>query len=42
MVTPEGNKLAYAIRFRFKATNNEVEYKAMFVGLCFAHALRAK
>lgn len=42
LVTPEGNELEYAIRFRFKATNNKAEYEVVLTGLCLAHALRAK
>lgn len=42
LVTPKGNEFEYAIKFGFKATNNEAEYEAMFARLHLAHALRAK
>lgn len=42
MVTPKGYELEYVIRFEFKETNNEVEYKAMLAGLCLTHALGTK
>lgn len=41
-VTPEKNKLKYAIRFGFKATNNETKYEAMLTGLRLAHTLGVK
>lgn len=42
LVTLEGTKLEYAIRFGFKATNNEAEYEAVLTGLHLARALGAK
>ncbi|GAV74219.1 RVT_3 domain-containing protein, partial [Cephalotus follicularis] len=33
LISPNGWTLQYALRFRFKATNNEVEYEAMIKGL---------
>lgn len=42
LVTLEGNELEYAIKFGFKATNNEVEYEAMLARLRLAPALGAK
>lgn len=42
LITPEKDKLEYAIRFGFKATNNEVEYESMIMRLCLAHALGAR
>lgn len=42
LVTPEGNKLEYTIRFGFKVTNNEAEYDAMLTRLRLTHALEAK
>lgn len=42
LITLEGNKLEYAIRFGFKETNNDAEYEAILIGLCLAHALGAK
>ncbi|GJR91670.1 reverse transcriptase domain-containing protein [Tanacetum coccineum] len=32
----EGMEFTYALRFKFNATNNEAEYKALIVGLCIA------
>lgn len=28
-----GEKVSYAVRLKFKATNNQAEYKALIVGL---------
>lgn len=42
MVTPEGTELEYAIKFEFKATNNEAEYEALLIGLLLSCALGAK
>lgn len=42
LVTLEGTELEYAIRFEFKATNNEAEYEALLTGLWLARALRAR
>lgn len=42
LVRPERSKLENAIRFGFKATNNEAENEAVITGLCLAHTLRAK
>lgn len=42
MITPEKDKLEYAIRFGFKATNNEAEYKSLIVGLRLARELGAR
>lgn len=42
LITPEKAKLEYAIRFGFKATNNEAEYKSMITGLRLAPELRVK
>ena len=33
VITPEGIRLEHSFRLRFKASNNEVEYEAFFVGL---------
>ncbi|GJW55689.1 reverse transcriptase domain-containing protein [Tanacetum coccineum] len=33
LTNPEGVEFTYALRFRFDATNNEVEYEALIVGL---------
>lgn len=42
LITLEKSKLEYAIRFGFKATNNEIEYESMIIGLYLTHALEAK
>lgn len=42
LITQEKAKLEYAIRFGFKATNNEAEYESMITGLCLARELGAK
>lgn len=36
LTTPEGITIEYAIRLKFKATNNETEYKALIAGLNLA------
>ena len=33
LISPEGHKLNSAVRFKFKATNNTVEYEAFIQGL---------
>nr|GEZ00692.1 reverse transcriptase domain-containing protein [Tanacetum cinerariifolium] len=33
IINPEGMEFTYALRFRFNATNNEVEYEALMAGL---------
>lgn len=42
MITLEKVKLEYAIRFGFKATNNEAEYESIVVGLRIARELEAR
>ncbi|GJQ95793.1 reverse transcriptase domain-containing protein [Tanacetum coccineum] len=39
---PEGMKFTYALRFRFDATNNKVEYKALIAGLQIADQMGVK
>ena len=41
IVTPEGIRVEHSFRLGFKALNNEVEYKALLVGLRAALCLRA-
>ena len=36
LTTFEGIQLEYALKFNFKASNNEAEYKALLVGLQLA------
>ena len=44
LISPEGYKIHCAIRFGFKALNNEAEYeaeyKALIAGLCLIHELQ--
>jgi ribonuclease HI len=40
--SPNGNEFAYALRFDFKATNNEAEYEALVAGLNLAQRMRAQ
>lgn len=40
--SPEREKVLYAIRFEFKATNNQVEYEAFIARLKLAYTVRAK
>ncbi|GJX44166.1 reverse transcriptase domain-containing protein [Tanacetum coccineum] len=42
LTNPEGTKFAYVLRFRFVATNNEVEYKALIAGLRIAEQMGIK
>ena len=42
LISPEKEKLKYAIILQFLATNNEAEYKALLTGLSLAKALGAK
>ncbi|XP_058181218.1 uncharacterized protein LOC131299652 [Rhododendron vialii] len=41
LTSPKGQRLSYALRFEFKATNNEAEYEALVVGLELAKAVGA-
>ena len=41
LISPEAHKIHCAICFRFKASNNEAEYKALIVGLHLVHKLQA-
>ena len=38
--TPEGRSICYALKFNFRATNNEAEYEALLAGLKLARDLR--
>ena len=42
LITPEGKIIEYALKFQFKATNNEIEYEAVIAGLQLCKALEAK
>ncbi|XP_056691831.1 uncharacterized protein [Spinacia oleracea] len=42
MVSPEGNVFEYAIKFKFKASNNEAEYEAAIAGIQMCKAADAK
>ena len=42
LIPPEGETLTYAVRLQFTAINNEVEYKALLIGLSLAKTLRAR
>ena len=42
LITPEGKVIEYALKFQFKATNNEVEYKAVIARLQLCKALEAR
>ena len=42
VITPEGKVIEYALKFQFKATNNEVEYKAVIARLQLCKALEAR
>ena len=40
LTSPEGIDIEYALRFGFRASNNEVEYKAVIVGLNLAQSMK--
>ncbi|XP_031090983.1 uncharacterized protein LOC115995980 [Ipomoea triloba] len=42
LITPEGFRAYYAIRFHFRLSNNEAEYEALLNGLRLAAGLRAE
>lgn len=42
LVSLEGHKLNYAMRFNFKATNNVAEYEALFVDFRLAKEMQVK
>ncbi|GJS36547.1 reverse transcriptase domain-containing protein [Tanacetum coccineum] len=42
LTNPEGMEFTYALRFRFDATNNEAEYKALIAGLRIAEQIGLK
>ncbi|XP_068313754.1 uncharacterized protein [Pyrus communis] len=42
LITPDKVAMEYALRFKFKASNNEVEYKALLAGLSLAKHLGVK
>nr|GEV56485.1 reverse transcriptase domain-containing protein [Tanacetum cinerariifolium] len=42
LTNPEGMEFTYALRFRFEATNNEAEYKALITGLQIAKQMGVK
>ena len=42
MITPEGKVIEYALKFQFKATNNEAEYEVVNAGLQLCKALEAR
>ncbi|KAL0344715.1 UNVERIFIED_CONTAM: hypothetical protein Sradi_4302800 [Sesamum radiatum] len=37
ITTPQGKDLEFAIKFGFKASNNEAEYEALVIGMRMAH-----
>ena len=39
LTSPDGIDIEYALRFGFRASNNEAEYEAVIVGLNFAHSM---
>ncbi|KAL0303435.1 UNVERIFIED_CONTAM: hypothetical protein Sradi_6211600 [Sesamum radiatum] len=42
ITTPQGEDLEFAIRFGFKASNNEVEYEALVIGMRMAYETGAR
>ncbi|KAL0355400.1 UNVERIFIED_CONTAM: Ribonuclease HI [Sesamum radiatum] len=42
IMTPQGEDLEFAIKFRFKASNNEAEYEALVIGMRMAHETGAR
>ena len=41
LISPEGHRFHSALRFGFKASNNETEYEALLAGLRVARELKA-
>ena len=41
-VSPEGHRMNYALRFGFKASNNEAEYEALIAGLELAKEMKVE
>ena len=41
LICPDGIDTEYALRFGFRASNNEVEYEAVIAGLNLAHFMEA-
>ena len=39
LTSPEGIDIEYALRFGFRASNNEVEYGAIIAGLNLTHSM---
>ncbi|XP_052177535.1 uncharacterized protein LOC127791591 [Diospyros lotus] len=42
LISPEGHRILCALRFGFRATNNEAEYEALLAGLRLAKEVRAE
>ncbi|CAL8112768.1 unnamed protein product [Prunus armeniaca] len=42
LTTPNGSKIKYALRFDFRTSNNEVEYKALLASLRLAQSMSAR
>ena len=42
LISSEGKIIEYALKFQFRATNNEAEYEAAIAGLQLCRALEAK
>ena len=42
LISPEGHKIHCAIRFGFKESNNEAEYKALIAGLSLIRELQVR
>ncbi|KAL0446171.1 UNVERIFIED_CONTAM: hypothetical protein Slati_1745000 [Sesamum latifolium] len=42
ITTPQGEDLEFAIKFDFKASNNEAEYEPLVIGMRMAHEAGAR
>ena len=42
LVSPEGHRVHCALRFRFKASNNEAKYEALIAGLKLAKEMQVE
>lgn len=40
LVSPDNFKITYALRFKFKASNNKAEYEALVIGIRLAHFMK--
>ena len=42
LISPEGHRMHYALRFDFQPSNNEAEYEALIAGLKLAKEMKVE